>query len=163
MPLIELAPGIKADARPTELLFEDVEGYDVTVVVTPTPMQEDRAGGFHCSSVTIAQRPGGPVVTALGIRGIAIGALARETGVHAIIEAGNDMTPIPEGIAAGGPTDEALRRLAEIYRAALVFGEPPARTVRERLGITAPTAGRWIARARERGFLGPSEGRKGGG
>ncbi len=52
--------------------------------------------------------------------------------------------------------DAHLRRVAAIYRAALASGQPPAIAVAEELHTARSNAGRWIAEARCRGFLGPA-------
>jgi len=60
-----------------------------------------------------------------------------------------------ERLRRDGPTDEALRWVAYLYRFALVMEEPPTATVERMLKLTAA---RWVALARQRGFLGQSEG-----
>ena len=53
-------------------------------------------------------------------------------------------------------TDAHLREVEAIYRGALDAGRPPRLAICEHWYITKPTASRWIAKARERGFLGPA-------
>jgi hypothetical protein len=56
----------------------------------------------------------------------------------------------------GSPiTDENLRQVADLYRAALERGDPPTQTVADAMYVARSTA-RWVAKARERGFLGAS-------
>lgn len=57
-------------------------------------------------------------------------------------------------ITKDGPTDEALKNAAALYQFALILGDPPTKTVAARLEMGYSTAARWIALARERGFLG---------
>jgi hypothetical protein len=59
----------------------------------------------------------------------------------------------PRELAAAGPTTETLRAVAQIYRVALLAGDAPTQAVAERLGVPRSTAGRWVTRARDRGFL----------
>jgi hypothetical protein len=66
---------------------------------------------------------------------------------------------MPEDVAANGPTDEALSWVASTYRLALVVGERPTKAVRDSMGLPQSTAARWVQQARQRGFLGPSDGR----
>ncbi len=68
------------------------------------------------------------------------------------------MTPtdLPKDITGRGPTDEALRFVALAYRLAYALGEAPTKGVMERLKLPRSTAGRWVMRARERGYLGPT-------
>lgn len=63
----------------------------------------------------------------------------------------------PQDYPATGPTPGALRYVAQVYRLAHFLGEPPTRAV-EQTGLSRPTAGRWVARARDAGFLDPVEG-----
>lgn len=50
--------------------------------------------------------------------------------------------------------DDELRRVAEIYRQASIASAAPTNAVRDQMGVSRATAGRWVALARERGFLG---------
>jgi hypothetical protein len=52
-----------------------------------------------------------------------------------------------------GPSPAELRDVAETYRAALEDGQPPKRAVMARLELAESTADRWIAWAREGGYL----------
>lgn len=63
--------------------------------------------------------------------------------------------PSPD-VAQHGPTDEALRAVAVLYRVAIIFGgSAPTNEVAEHLKLTRPTAGRWVMKAREKGYLEP--------
>jgi hypothetical protein len=64
----------------------------------------------------------------------------------------------PDDLADGGPTDRALRWVAHIYRYGFAVSYNPTKAVMEQLKLPRSTAGRWIAAAREAGYLGPSEG-----
>lgn len=52
--------------------------------------------------------------------------------------------------------DDYLRTLADVYRAAVEQGEPSVIAVQKRFGLSRSTAGRHVAIARRRGFLGPT-------
>ena len=57
-----------------------------------------------------------------------------------------------------GPiTDERLRQVADIYRAACFATGAPTNAVRDQLGVPRATAGRWVSLARQRGFLGATQ------
>lgn len=64
--------------------------------------------------------------------------------------------------SGGRVGDEELRNVARAYRAALVEGKPPTATVAEELHVSRSTAGRYVQRAREKGFLGPTRPRLAG-
>lgn len=60
-------------------------------------------------------------------------------------------------------TDDQLREVAMVYRAALAESEgrkAPTEAVRDMFTISRSTAGRWVEEARRRGFLGPAPGRR---
>jgi hypothetical protein len=58
---------------------------------------------------------------------------------------------------SGSPiTADHLCKVAELYRAALERGDPPTQTVADEMYAARSTAARWVAKARERGLLGPS-------
>jgi hypothetical protein len=64
----------------------------------------------------------------------------------------------PEGLSKEGPSDRALRWVAHLYLYGMAVALNPAVEVEERLGLSHSTAARWIRLARQKGYLGPSEG-----
>jgi hypothetical protein len=63
----------------------------------------------------------------------------------------------------GSPvTDSNLQTVADVYRMAVERGDPPTKTVANQLHIARSTAGRWVQKARERGFLGKAKARTAG-
>jgi hypothetical protein len=56
-------------------------------------------------------------------------------------------------LVVASPTDETLLWVARIYVIAELAGDPPAKAVRESLGIPESTANNWIRRAKDRGIL----------
>jgi hypothetical protein len=60
-------------------------------------------------------------------------------------------------------SDAELRRVAEIYRTAVVHRTPPTKKVATEMHVARSTAGRWVVQARKRGFLGaaPTRGKAG--
>jgi hypothetical protein len=52
---------------------------------------------------------------------------------------------------------EHYREVAQAYSSALAAGNPPLMAVTTRYGIARPTASRWVAGAREEGFLPPTQ------
>ena len=65
---------------------------------------------------------------------------------------------LPEGLREEGPTDRALQWVAHLYRYAMAVALKPAQQVEILMGLTHSTAARWIRLARQKGYLGPSEG-----
>jgi hypothetical protein len=60
----------------------------------------------------------------------------------------------------GSPlTEENLRDVAELYRAAVRRGDPPTQTVATTMNVARSTAARWVAAARNHpaGLLGPAQ------
>jgi hypothetical protein len=105
--------------------------------------------------------PAGPPITGELIRKIPV---QRIVTVAAMIESGTldesgEVTPLRftdadiERLVKAGATDETLLAVAQIYVTSALAGDPPARSVREVLGIPASTANVWIRRAKDRGFL----------
>ncbi|MFW6034539.1 MAG: hypothetical protein ACOC9R_05320 [bacterium] len=59
----------------------------------------------------------------------------------------------PADLVQTGPTDETLRWVARAYRVALLVGAAPTQAVAETFDVARGTAGRWVTRSRDRGFL----------
>jgi hypothetical protein len=57
-----------------------------------------------------------------------------------------------------GLTNRTLRTVADLYRAGLLTGTQPTKLIEQWLDQPRSTVGRWIAAARERGYLGETEG-----
>ena len=66
----------------------------------------------------------------------------------------DDVSPAEVARArAEGPTDESLRLVAHIHQTAAAIGDSPVKAVVNSIGISRPTATRWVRKAREKGFL----------
>jgi hypothetical protein len=65
---------------------------------------------------------------------------------------------IPPDLIKEGPTDRTLQWVAHLYHYGLAISLKPAKVVEERLELPHGTAARWIRLARQKGYLGPSEG-----
>jgi hypothetical protein len=61
---------------------------------------------------------------------------------------------------SSGNVEEDLRRVAALYRRAVAAGIAPSSAISEVFGVTPATARKWVQRARQRGFLGASLGRR---
>ena len=65
---------------------------------------------------------------------------------------------VPPGLTEEGPTDRVLQWVAHLYHYGLAISFTPAKVVEDQLELPHGTAARWIRLAREKGYLGPSEG-----
>jgi hypothetical protein len=89
----------------------------------------------------------------------------REMGMGQVVRAGPELLPrsVSAETAAAfvhGPrrnlSDDLLSRVAATYREALAAGEPPTRAVERDLAVSHSQAAKYVSRARQRGFLGPT-------
>jgi hypothetical protein len=117
---------------------------------------EFRNGRYEVTALIARRKKGGPEVTGEGLRQLPVKAIVRE--------ATRKLPPAAFVLAISRPSrdlfrrvnDEALGIVSVVYRAALEEAKPPTQTLADYLGMPRSTAARWIARARERGFLGPA-------
>lgn len=155
----EVAPGIMAPET-ASIEAGDVSGYDVHIQVVLND------GRYIATEVCVRQRDGGPPVTGEAIRRVPVANIIRRSLPGAVTWVADKSDGVirstdaamPENVTAHGPTDEALTWVARAYRLALLLDMPPTKEVEASIGLPRSTAGRWVALARERGFLGPSEG-----
>lgn len=116
-----------------------------------------------CTKLTLLQVPGGPGITSLTLRSVAVGRLVRtaasQNEVLRRLDAGLPVGPVNttdgrvEGPSAG--SDEELQLVATTYRLAYLCGEPPVEAVAERLDVARSTANKKVIRARALGLLRP--------
>jgi len=124
-------------------------------------------------------RRDGPITTEslrrCNVSGLLRAAIAADTrprvdnpdGTFRVLDVGE-----PENQAWGGPRlgpgrgrampADHLEQVARIYREALAAGLPPTKAVRLKMNASQSTAARWVAQARDRGFLGPAVGTQAG-
>jgi hypothetical protein len=170
---IPLAPGIAAPSPITLYVdsWEDV--YDLEITVVAVAASEDKLGRFECSGVAVRQRPDGPAVTGELLRKIPIARYIRGVGTEwwqTYSRHGQEISFADERLTdekvellrLRGPVDETLQWVARAYQMAVILGDAPLRAVEKSLDVPRSTAGRWVALARERGYL-PSEGLQAGG
>lgn len=152
------------------------EGVSLEIKIT------DR-GEPLCIGVTVRDEEG---VNSEALRRVPVARLVKEAFAVAAskVETEKDGQPIPRMVGtsagdrarfyerfakdvrqprSGSPlTDEHLAQVAELYRAAVEREDAPTQTVADAMHVTRPTAGRWVAKARERGLLGPAKRGRGG-
>ncbi|MDQ3464937.1 MAG: hypothetical protein M3500_09655 [Actinomycetota bacterium] len=157
---IPVAPGMAGPPVAT-LPAKDYRGYDVEVGIAFDGSR------YVVQRIAVQQRDGGPPVTTESLRDIPVAGLLRTLMPSLLWK----LTEHPDGSSTlseldgwsedttrHGPTDEALGLVAQIYRMAYICGDRPTKAVEDNLNLPRSTAGRWVALARERGFLGPAEG-----
>lgn len=103
-------------------------------------------------------------VTGLNLRALKVAELTRavitecnvlrrgtEISGHVFLE---EMAPPDmEKIRSTGPSDYSLGWVGYFHTLGRLMKEPQAKMVERELGLTAPTAGRWIRKARDAGYL----------
>jgi hypothetical protein len=175
---IELGPGLGI-RREFTFRVEEERLYSLEADVVYEQPVGGRMGHFVCNRLTVKRREDGPPITTEGLREIPVTAFLRlaveanrlrvgprEYGGHTSSWELTWAGPIALSERAqggGGPSDEDIRAVADVYQLAYVTGGAPTKTVMERLGLPRSTASRWIALARKQGMLGPATPRKAGG
>jgi hypothetical protein len=144
-----------------------------------------------CDEIRIERRPGEPAVTRATLKDVPISTLLRDSVAVAgrvrfhKAEPGNVLSPdgsveheygseelataiqssllqaydARQGVRL---TDELLQGVADVYREAHANGQPPTQAVARQGMVSRSTAGRYVQRARERGFLKPTRQRVAG-
>lgn len=143
---VDIGGGLTIPAEITATA-EDISGYAVQITAG-----YDADSGRYVTRRLMVQANDGEV-TSEGIRAIPVASVLRLTvtgvvGPMLFREVGQ---PAPVGKA--GPTEETLRAVARIYRLAVLLGGPATQQVAISLGVPRSTAGRWVTRARDRGYL----------
>ena len=140
--------------------------YEVSV----TPAVED--GRLIATEVVIRRTAGGPPVTGESLRSLPIARLTREAAADSHLAAAPtlaapELAKYEQQMPAGdfgalvrglGPRPNVLDFVAYVYRDALLTGAPPTKTIQDRLGVPRSTVGRWVALARQAGYLGEAQG-----
>jgi hypothetical protein len=167
---VELAPGIVTVRRIEAAVTADEVDFEMHVVV------EFDGTRYRCTELTCRQPDGKSApITTEGLREVAVAEIVAAVAYSgaALFERGTTgkgavtFTPfrgdnVRAAIEAGGPTDDVLQAVAFLYRFGFALGSAPTKYVQGSLKIPRSTAGRWIAMARERGYLGQTRERKAG-
>lgn len=140
--------------------------HEVEIQVVPVE------GRLSAGEVSVRRHQGGagPAVTSEALRRIPVADLVSRAGY--LVQADGVQLETPLGIsrqawpskeegdyiARHGLDDTTSAIVARIYRVAYLIGKPPTKTVETVLDLPRSTAGRWVAEARRRGFLGASQG-----
>ena len=126
---------------------------------------------YVCTSFEVFRTPdaseGKGFVTSEVLRDLAVGHLITLTlnvpdSVFSVLPNPDNVEPWgwtpPDGLREEGPTDRALQWVAHLYHYGMAVSQNPAKTVEDILKLTHGTAARWVRLARQKGYLGPSEG-----
>jgi hypothetical protein len=172
-PGVHVVTRFHAEVRPTEFVpfgptlvlpasyTFTAEGYPIGVSAVVEVDEE----GPHLASVTMTQLPGGPPVTTDTVRAVPLAKLLRTSAACAVWEprqlqgAGELRQKVDASRRRWRMTDDHLRRVADVYRdnpRDAAGRRAPVNAVMEQFGTTRPTAGRWVMKARKRGFLPPA-------
>lgn len=113
---------------------------------------------YVLDSFTVARRPDGPAVTTIAVRSIAIESLVKTVLDVASVESPYHRSPLSEEGGeqmrqAGLKDDTALQFVADVYLSASLRGDPATEWVALELECSKASAGRWIAAAKDAGFL----------
>jgi hypothetical protein len=149
-------------------------------------VEVDDRGRPHCRRLAVSATGDGSDVTGDTLRRLPVAKLVGEATTEAALSQKTPRVKDPRGVTldscTAGPltsnersdfygrfaqgarrphrgspvTDENLRQVADLYRAALERGDPPTKTIGLELHIGRSTAARWVAEARKRGLLGPA-------
>lgn len=164
---VALAPGLDI-WRQVTVTARDYKGYNVVVRVRAGE------GRLRATEVRVTQRDGGKEVTGEALRTITVAAFVRyslsasaklrdaaEEDVPTLVYGLLDVAD-RDRLRAAGPIPETLEWVARIYQLAFALGERPTKQVEEVFEVPRYTASRWVASARARGLLGPTEPGKAG-
>jgi hypothetical protein len=173
------APRFLIPERFTAKLIDATQPGDTVTL----EIEVDERAVARCVGLTVHDENG--PITGQTLRRIRVATLMR----HALVNAASgEVTEIPGGgVSAGWPaspgdadeyerflegarqprrgatlTDDHLEQVAAMYRRAIELGDPPTRTIADRMYVARATAARWVGKAREKGFLGPAMRGRGG-
>jgi hypothetical protein len=151
--LIPMGAGVLAPQR----FFARIDDPQLPVVVELDVDVQD--GRYVATRMTLVARKRTQPVSSDTLRMIPISELVTRAAVQAPVGTSH-ASPLGDKTAAEiramGLTDDVLEAIASTYRMAVLCNIPATEAVAERLEVSRATAGRWIARARERGYLAPA-------
>lgn len=129
--------------------WRGINGHEVDL----TAEYDARVGRYIASELVV--RAGEQEVTGESIRNIPVGGMVRlaVAGEVAPLLTASQGPLDPAEVLQPGPSVAVLRRVARVYRLALLLGDAPTARVAKALAVPRSTAGRWVTRARDRGYL----------
>lgn len=143
---VDIGDGLRIPAEVSRSWDDIGGGYavDLTAVYDPD------SGRYVARQVAVR----GTEVTSEGLRAVPVAGLVRHLVAEQVapLFAPPDLAH-PVALGNAGPSADTLRHVARVYRLALLLGDAPTQRVASSLGVPRSTAGRWVTRARDRGFL----------
>lgn len=166
---IEVAPGVAFWAAAEARIYGDDVAYDVVLELVAEPMKDGALGQVRCAAVTVESET--ERITSELLRAVPVAEYVKLSTreLHMRIGADGSLDPnylLEEDVsrmAADGPTDETLARVAYVYRLAAVMRDAPVVMVHKTFGVPRGTASRWVSLARQRGLLGETQSGRAGG
>lgn len=155
----ELGVGVGLDVESVIFGWPDVGRLDVRVEVEV----DFRSGRYVCASLKVTSADeGDDGVTAEALRELPVGRIVTEVARDREVE-GQLRARGRKVIAAGRSDDLTLEAVAACYRYGYAVGGSPTKEVMDLLGVPRSKAGRWVAMARQEGYLGETSPRVAGG
>lgn len=153
--------------RRLETSDEVLMGDHVAAKIAAVVEFDDTSQRFQMTELRVTPTPGYGVTGEI-LRLIPVADVLRRA--ISIAPHGPGLTPHGEGTTAlgpyhllteqerdrmreAGPVSDTVQAVGLIYTAARAVGDPPTRAVQDTFDIPRRTADRWVARARERGFI----------
>jgi len=170
-----LAPGLHAPARSTATFTPTDAGPVINVVLGVS-----NDGSLAVREVHFAATDSGREVRCVDLTALRLEDLVEDIATHAVTHVGGVNEHGWQTVTLLGPaaldahkavraartktrrrtvTNDLLREVASVYRAALRDRRPPTEAVAEHIGKSHRTASDYLQRARAGGFLGPARGR----
>lgn len=117
-----------------------------------TAMFDETTGRYAVRRLTIEGRDGAQV-TGEVLRAFPVRELLRDAlpDFHGSRDPDDAQRLLELGKA--GPTTDTLRAVAAVYRLGVAIDDNPAERVARAFSVPRSTAGRWVMRSRDRGFL----------
>jgi hypothetical protein len=170
---VQIVPGVEGPRWITDDRLRTMSMEGGGVGVRTRSYYDDAARRYVCTNFEVFRTPdaseGKGFITSEVLRKLAVGHLIQmallnlpDLQVTRELPNPDNVEPwgwtLPEGLREEGPTNRVLRWVAHLYLHAMAVSMNPAKAVEDRLGLSHSTAGRWIRQARQKGYLGPSEG-----
>lgn len=141
---VDIGDGLRVPAEISRT-WDDIGGVAVDLAAA-----YDTSTGRYVARQVVVR---GAEVTSETIRAVPVAGLVRHLVAEKVAPLFAPPNLDPAALGRAGPSDDTLRHVARTYRLALLFSDAPTQRVAESLAVPRSTAGRWVTRARDRGYL----------